>query len=72
MNAQDHANSLALAVWRLAEAERCEIAAKRHRTAAAAILGAAHLEFTETLELTKEARRSGRCEENGISKFPQR
>lgn len=57
MNAQDHANSLALAVWRLSEAERCEMAAKKHRTAAAAILGAAHLEYTEALELTKEARR---------------
>jgi hypothetical protein len=59
MNAQDHANQLALAVWRLAEAERCEITAKNHRRAAAAILGAAHAAFTDELELTKEARRRG-------------
>ena len=72
MNAQDHANQLALAVWRLAEAERCEIAAKNHRRAAAGILGAAHAAFADELELTKEARRVMReksgagCRGNGL------
>lgn len=56
MNAQDHANGLALAVWRLAEAEALERRAAVHRRAAAVVLGAAHAEFTAELKLAKERR----------------
>lgn len=49
MNAQDHGNTLALAVWRLAEAESLERKAALHRKAAAAILGSAHAEFMDAL-----------------------
>ncbi len=56
MNAPDHANNLALAVWRLAEAETLEKRAAVHRRAAVSILGAAHAEFSDALGIAKERR----------------
>lgn len=58
MNARKLIDDMALAAWRLAEAEALERRAANHRRAAAAILAEAHAEAEAALAEVEDRRRT--------------
>lgn len=58
MNARKMIADMALAVWRLAEAETLERRAANHRRAAAAILAAVHAEADAALIVAEDKRKT--------------